>query len=239
MTHQSVSAGVKDPETSISNSNGRLMSFPMDPTEVHVGKKPYPGLNHDGFAGEPLSRKFDRRHRRQLRASGTSEESYPIMSVAMPKPTQNDWVKTVLFDRGYLPRIRGEAIKVYLAVIEACGGVPDRSVTMSLSLLMRRTQLSCPTVIDSLSHLEDLGLVVSTTRQRGKVKTYYVSDPPALISASETVKCRSSQRQSRCSSKLPRFLMLPSCQVTVSTLEVDPHPRIRDGSCREPPATRS
>ena len=58
----------------------------------------------------------------------------PIMSVAMPKPTQDDWVKTVLFDRGYLARIRGEAIKVYLAIIEACGGVPDRSVTMSLSL---------------------------------------------------------------------------------------------------------
>jgi len=106
------------------------------------------------------------------------------MSVAMPKPSQDDWVKTVLFDRGYLPRIRGEAIKVYLAVIEACGGVPDRSVTMSLSLLMRRTQLSCPTVIESLSHLEDLGLVVSTTHQRGKVKTYYVSDPPPLIPAS-------------------------------------------------------
>ena len=58
------------------------------------------------------------------------------MSVAMPKSTHNDWVKTVLFDRGYLPRIRGEAIKVYLAVIEACGGLPDRSVTISLSLLM-------------------------------------------------------------------------------------------------------
>jgi hypothetical protein len=108
------------------------------------------------------------------------------MSVAMPKPTQNDWVKTVLFDRGYLPQIRGEAIKVYLTVIEACGGVPDRSVTMSLSLLMQRTRLSCPTVIDSLSHLESLGLVVSTTRQRGKVKTYYVSDPPPLISASSS-----------------------------------------------------
>jgi replication initiation and membrane attachment protein DnaB len=102
------------------------------------------------------------------------------MPVAIPKTTQNDWVKTVLFDRGYLPRIRGEAIKVYLAMIEACGGVPDRSVTVSLSLLMRRTQLSCPTVIESLSRLEDLGLVVSTTRQRGKVKTYYVSDPPAV-----------------------------------------------------------
>ncbi len=101
------------------------------------------------------------------------------MSVAMPKSTQNDWVKTVLFDRGYLPRIRGEAIKVYLAVIEACGGLPDRSVTISLSLLMRRTRLSCPTVIDSLARLEELGLVVSTTHQPGKVKTYYVSNPPA------------------------------------------------------------
>ena len=48
---------------------------------------------------------------------------------------------------------------------------------------MRRTQLSCPTVIESLSRLEELGLVVSTTRQRGKVKTYYVSDPPAADEA--------------------------------------------------------
>jgi hypothetical protein len=109
-----------------------------------------------------------------------------IMSVAVPKSTQSDWVKAVLFDRGYLPRIRGEAIKVYLAVIEACGGVPDRCVTMSLRLLMSRTQLSCPTVIDSLAHLEELGLVVSTTRQRGKVKTYYVSDPPPVNSAPTT-----------------------------------------------------
>jgi hypothetical protein len=103
------------------------------------------------------------------------------MSVAMPEPTQGDWVKTVLFDRGYLARIRGDAIKVYLAIIEASGGVPDRSVTISLNLLRQRTQLSCPTVIESLARLEDLGLVVSTTHQRGKVKTYYVSDPPAGV----------------------------------------------------------
>jgi hypothetical protein len=104
------------------------------------------------------------------------------MPVPKPKSTQSDWVKTVLFDRGYLPRIRGEAIKVYLAVIEACGGVPDRSVTISLSVLMRRTRLSCPTVIDSLARLEKLGLVVSTTHQRGKVKTYYVADPEPVAS---------------------------------------------------------
>lgn len=101
------------------------------------------------------------------------------MTATMPKSTQNDWVKTVLFDRGYLALMRGEAIKIYLAMIEACGGVPDQSVTISLNRLMRRTQLSCPTVIDCLSRLEELGLVVSTTHQRGKVKTYYISDPPA------------------------------------------------------------
>ncbi len=105
------------------------------------------------------------------------------MSVAMPESTQDDWVKTVLFDRGYLARIRGDAIKVYLAIIEASGGVPDRSVTISLNLLMQRTKLSCPTVIESLARLEDLGLVVSTTHQRGKVKTYYVTDPPAGVPA--------------------------------------------------------
>ena len=105
------------------------------------------------------------------------------MAVAMPEPTQDDWVKTVLFDRGYLARIRGDAIKVYLAIIEACGGVPDRSVTISLNLLMQRTKLSCPTVIESLARLEKLGLVVSTTHQRGKVNTYYVSDPPAGVPA--------------------------------------------------------
>ena len=101
------------------------------------------------------------------------------MTAAMLETTQDDWVKTVLFDRGYLARIRGEAIKVYLAIIEASGGRPDQSVTISLSRLMGRTQLSCPTVIDCLARLEELGLVVSTTRQRGKVTTYYVSDPPA------------------------------------------------------------
>ena len=49
------------------------------------------------------------------------------MPVAMP--IQTDWVKSVLFDRGYLARIKGEAIKVYLVMLEACGGVPDQSVT--------------------------------------------------------------------------------------------------------------
>ena len=99
------------------------------------------------------------------------------MAVAMP--IQTDWVKSVLFDRGYLARIRGDAIKVYLVMLEACGGEPDRSVTISLSQLMGRTRLSCPTVIDGLARLEELGLVVSTTHERGKVKTYYVSDPPS------------------------------------------------------------
>jgi hypothetical protein len=99
------------------------------------------------------------------------------MAVAMP--VQTDWVKTVLFDRGYLARIRGDAIKVYLAMLEACGGEPDRSVTISLNQLATRTELSCPTVIEGLARLEELGLVVSTTRQRGKVKTYYISDPPS------------------------------------------------------------
>lgn len=103
------------------------------------------------------------------------------MPVAMS--TQTDWLKSVLFDRGYLARIKGESIKVYLVMVEGCGGMPDRSVTVSLSQLMTRTKLSCPTVVESLSRLEDLGLVVSTTHERGKVKTYYVSDPPAMLSA--------------------------------------------------------
>lgn len=100
------------------------------------------------------------------------------MPVAMP--IQTDWVKSVLFDRGYLARIRGDAIKVYLIMLEASGGEPDKSVTVSLNKLMKRTRLSCPTVIDGLARLEGLGLVVSTTHERGKVKTYYVSDPPTM-----------------------------------------------------------
>ena len=99
-------------------------------------------------------------------------------SLPVAMPIQTDWVKSVLFDRGYLARIRGEAIKVYLVMLEASGGRPDQSVTISLSQLTKRTQLSCPTVIESLTRLEDLGLVVSTTHERGKVKTYYVADPP-------------------------------------------------------------
>ena len=101
------------------------------------------------------------------------------MAVAVPVTTQADWVKTVLFDKGYLSRIRGEAIKVYLVIIEACNGLPDRSVTISLNQLMKRTRLSCPTVIESLGRLEELGLVVSTTHERGKVKTYYVPGLPS------------------------------------------------------------
>lgn len=91
-----------------------------------------------------------------------------------------DWLKHVLFDRGYLARIKGEAIKVYLVIVQACEGKPDRSVQLSLSQIQDRTQLSCPTVIECLSRLESLGLVVSTTRERGKTKTYYVPDPPEL-----------------------------------------------------------
>jgi hypothetical protein len=107
------------------------------------------------------------------------------MPLAPPRPIENDWVKTLLFDRGYLARIRGDAIKVYLAIIEACDGRPDRSVTISLSLLMRRTRLSCPTVIDSLSRLEDLGLVVSTTHEPGKVKSYYVSSGQCSVASGQ------------------------------------------------------
>jgi pyocin large subunit-like protein len=103
--------------------------------------------------------------------------------VPVAMPMQADWLKSVLFDRGYLAQIKGEAIKVYLVMLDACGGVPDRSVTMSLSQLMARTRLSCPTVVDSLSRLEALGLVVSTTHEKGRVKAYYVSDPPAPLSA--------------------------------------------------------
>ena len=34
-----------------------------------------------------------------------------------------------------------------------------------------------------LTRLEDLGLVVSTTHERGKAKTYYIPDPPTCLSA--------------------------------------------------------
>ena len=101
------------------------------------------------------------------------------MATAMP--VEIEWLKSVLFDRGYLARIKGEAIKVYLVVVQACEGQPDRSVMLSLSQLMARTSLSCPTVVDGLVRLEKLGLVVSTTHQRGKTKTYYVPDPPDLL----------------------------------------------------------
>jgi pyocin large subunit-like protein len=97
--------------------------------------------------------------------------------------TQADWLQSVLFERGYLARIKGEAIKVYLVVVQACGGRPDRSVRLSLAQIMERTRLSCPTVVSSLARLESLGLVVSTTRERGRAKTYYVPDPSIPLSA--------------------------------------------------------
>ena len=82
-------------------------------------------------------------------------ESNPMV-VTKPETVHADWVQTVLFERGYLARIRGDAIKVYLTIIEACNGVPDRSLTISLNQLMERTHLSCPTVIESLSRLRSL-----------------------------------------------------------------------------------
>ena len=69
----------------------------------------------------------------------------------IPMPLQPDWIQSVLFDRGYLARIKGEAIKVYL-------------------------------VLEALAKLERLGLVVSTTREPGRAKTYYISDPPPASS---------------------------------------------------------
>ena len=101
------------------------------------------------------------------------------VAMSMTTPRQTDWLKSVLFDRGYLARIPGETIKVYLVMIAACGGVPDRSVTISLRQLTERTRLSSPTIVECLARLEALGLVVSTTKGRGRVKTYYVSDPPS------------------------------------------------------------
>lgn len=101
------------------------------------------------------------------------------MPTTTPAPVHADWLKELLFDRGYLAQIKGEAIKVYLVMVQACGGRPDRSVRLSLAQIQERTRLSCPTVIDCLQRLERLGLVVSTTRERGRAKTYYVPNPPA------------------------------------------------------------
>ena len=95
---------------------------PVDNDEVtRVGSSARPGPGAD-----------DRRARRfcklGVRAAvvdgrgiaGLAQGGGVLVPVAMP--IQTDWVKSVLFDRGYLARIRGEAIKVYLVMLEACGG---------------------------------------------------------------------------------------------------------------------
>ena len=111
------------------------------------------------------------------RIAGRLQGGGLLVPVAMP--IQTDWVKSVLFDRGYLARIRGEAIKVYLVMLEACGGDarPERD--------------DQPEPVDGA----DAALVPDgdrrawrgsrtsawSSRRRtsaGKVKTYYVSDPP-------------------------------------------------------------
>lgn len=88
------------------------------------------------------------------------------------------WVRHLLFDRGYLASMKGESIKVYLTLLTACGGEPGRSVSMSLRSIQEATNLSCPTVIESLSRLEKLGLVVSTVRGSRKGNTYYIPGVP-------------------------------------------------------------
>jgi len=103
--------------------------------------------------------------------------------VPVAMPVEADWLQTVLFERGYLARIKGEAIKVYLAMVEAGGGRPDRSVSLGLAGLRRRTRLSTPTLVESLRRLEALGLVVPTTKGQGRLTTYYIADPPAANSS--------------------------------------------------------
>lgn len=100
-----------------------------------------------------------------------------------PAETGTDWFRTVLLERGYLARIRGEAIKVYLVMLSACGGSPGRSVTLSVPEIMRRTRLSYPTVQASLKQLTTLGLVVSKENKVGRTRTYEVPDPPSRVSA--------------------------------------------------------
>lgn len=100
------------------------------------------------------------------------------MSSATVTTHTDDWVRHLLFDRGYLASMKGESIKVYLTMLTACGGEPDRSVTISLRSIQDATNLSCPTVIESLNRLEELGLVVPTMRKSGRVKTYYIPGVP-------------------------------------------------------------
>lgn len=103
-----------------------------------------------------------------------------IPTFAPPAPSPpGDWLRDVLLDRGYLARLKGEAIKVYLALLERCGGEPEQSVTVSTSELTRRTSLSAPTVIDALRRLEALGLAIPQPTSPGRAKSYYVPDPPA------------------------------------------------------------
>ncbi|MFM1803070.1 MAG: hypothetical protein RJA81_2422 [Planctomycetota bacterium] len=92
----------------------------------------------------------------------------------------HDWVRELLFDKGYLAAMKGESVKVYLTILSACGGEPGRSVTISLKSIQDATNLSCPTVIDSLSRLENLGLVVPTTHRAGRTNTYYIPGPPVI-----------------------------------------------------------
>ena len=49
---------------------------------------------------------------------------------------------------------------------------------MSLRTIQNATNLSCPTVIDCLDRLENLGLVVHTMHKPGHANTYYIPGPP-------------------------------------------------------------
>lgn len=93
----------------------------------------------------------------------------------------HDWIRYLLFDKGYLAMMKGESVKVYLAMLAECGGEPGSSVTMSLRTLQNATNLSCPTVIDCLGRLENLGLVVSTMHKPGRANTYFIPAAPPGI----------------------------------------------------------
>ena len=89
----------------------------------------------------------------------------------------SEWLRVTLLERGYLARIGGEAIKVYLVLIGLCAGRPGRSVRVSGGWLSRRAGISVVTVGRSLVRLERLGLVEVVEHPPGKAKTYRLLDP--------------------------------------------------------------
>ena len=142
---------------------GRYQADDRQARRVEPGREPRTGRS-TGI--EPASRPPSRIGRAGAAGSGQSREGGS--RARRPCPSRPTGSRACSSTAATSPGSGARRSRSIWSCSRRAAAMPDRSVTISLNQLMGRTRLSCPTVIDSLARLEELGLVVSTTHERGQ-----------------------------------------------------------------------